>query len=93
MENACKSLVDGGVVIIDDYFHWCWPGVSEGVNAFQNTNKGCLKPFLIAWNKIFFAQAKYVKKYHDIIKEIFMPQDIQSKKFFDVETMIYDPHG
>lgn len=91
MENAFNCLVDGGVIIMDDYFHWCWPGVSEGVNAYMNKNVDGLKPFLIAWNKVFFAHPQHAQKYFDTIKEVFIPQDVRAKKFFGVDTLIYDP--
>lgn len=92
MDNASNCLVDGGVIVIDDYFHWCWPGVSEGVNAFMNKNQNVLKPFLIAWNKIFFTHAHHRQKYFDAFKELFDAKDMLIKKFFDVETVICDPH-
>lgn len=91
MENVCKCLVDGGVIIMDDYFSPGWPGVSEGVNAFMNNNVNVVKPFLITMNKIFFSQPEYAKQYHDAIKNFFPPQDVVTKKFFDVETLIYNP--
>lgn len=91
MENAFRSLVDGGVLIMDDYFHWCWPGVSEGVNRFMHKNVNGLKPFFIGMNKIFFAHPEYAKKYFDMIKNTILPQDLVLKKFFDVDTLIYDP--
>ncbi len=93
MENAFNCLADGGVIIIDDYFHTCWPGVSEGLNFFMNKNVNCLKPFLIAWNKIFFAQPAFAKKYFDLIKEFLIPNDVRIKKFFGVDTLIYDKQG
>ncbi|MFA6527565.1 MAG: class I SAM-dependent methyltransferase [Candidatus Babeliales bacterium] len=92
MENAYKCLVDGGVIMMDDYFHFCWPGVSEGVNAFMNKNTNCLKPFLIALNKVFFAQPDYAKKYFDKINAAAIP-NMRIKKFFNVETLIYDPQA
>ncbi len=91
MENAFKCLVDGGIVMMDDYFHSCWPGVSEGVNAFMNKNANCLKPFLIAWNKVFFTQPEHAATYKEVLEKLFIPNDVRRKKFFDVETLIYDP--
>lgn len=93
MENAYKCLVDGGVIVMDDYFHFCWPGVSEGVNTFMNRNDNCLKPFLIAFNKIFFARPDYAKKYFDMIQKFLVPGDIRIKKFFNVEILINDPQS
>jgi len=93
MKNAYAALADGGVIVTDDYFHWCWPGVSEGVNAFMHKNVNGLKPFFIGMNKIFFARPDYAKKYFDAIKEAVLPEDFVIKKFFNVDTLIYDPHN
>jgi hypothetical protein len=93
MENAFKCLVDGGIVMMDDYFHFCWPGVSEGVSVFMTKNVNCLKPFLIAWNKVFFTQPKYAEIYKAVLEKLFIPNDVRRKKFFDVETLIYDPQS
>ncbi len=91
MQNAFESLVDGGVIIMDDYFHWCWPGVSEGVNSFMLKNIDGVKPFLIAWNKIFFAHPTYAQHYFDMLRNIFIPNDLTIQKFYGVKTLIYDP--
>ncbi len=91
MENAFKCLVDGGIVIMDDYFHETWPGVSEGTNRFMLKNEGKLKPFFIGWNKIFFAKPDHVKEYYELIKSVIVPKDLNIKKFFGVDTLIYDP--
>lgn len=91
MQNAFDCLVDGGVIIMDDYFSPNWPGVSEGVNSFMQKNDGKVKPFFIAWNKIFFTQPEHAPKYLELIKKFIVPKDATYKKFFNVETLIYDP--
>lgn len=91
IKNAYECLVPGGVILIDDYFNSCWPGVSEGINAFMKENPNRLKPFFIGWNKIFFAQTEYANAYYETLKKLFAPKDLSIKKFFDVPTLIYDP--
>lgn len=90
MENAFECLAPGGIIIIDDYFKQTWPGVSEGVNAYMNNNVGSLKPFFIGWNKIFFTQPEYAQHYSDCIRAFLDSSDVRIKKFFDVETLVYD---
>lgn len=90
MENGAKCLVDGGVLIMDDYFNQTWPGVSEGVNRFMIKNEGMLKPFFIGWNKIFFAQPAYIEQYRTLMRTHFLDHDMTIKKYYDVETIIYD---
>lgn len=91
MLNAFNVLVDGGIIIIDDYFNICWPGVSEGVSRFMHNHKADLKPFFIGWNKIFFTQPAHAEEYKELIKKILIPRDTSCKKFFDEEVLIYDP--
>lgn len=55
LETVSNSLVDGGVIILDDYFNAAWPGVSEGTNRFFILgNKTGIIPFAIGGNKVFF---------------------------------------
>jgi len=56
---AAANLVEGGVVILDDYFNESWPGVSEGLNAFATTRGRKLIPFAIGGNKVFLTNSGY----------------------------------
>ena len=91
MNNAFQCLENGGVITIDDYFHPTWPGVSEGTNTFMQSNADALKPFLIAWDRVFFAHTAYAQQYFDYFKNVFIPKDVQTKMFFGVNVLIYDP--
>ncbi len=47
---AEKCLVDGGIIILDDYFNSFWPDVSVGANRCMDS----LIPFAISPNKVYF---------------------------------------
>ena len=57
--------MDGGIIILDDYFNENWPGVSEGLNKYMIERSNVrLKPFLIGGNKLFLTTSKeYCERY------------------------------
>lgn len=78
MAQAAEALVDGGVIILDDYFHEQWPGVSDGVRELFAEQPGIdLAPFAIGGNKVFFAQRAWAPKYRDHLAAL----DIESKGY------------
>ncbi|MGE5594877.1 MAG: class I SAM-dependent methyltransferase [Hyphomicrobiales bacterium] len=68
MLQAYRSLAGGGVIILDDYFHEQWPGVSDGVRElFAEQPDIDLAPFGIGGNKVFFAQKAWAPKYREYL--------------------------
>jgi hypothetical protein len=51
---AERSICDGGLVILDDYFNAPWPGVSEGTCAYMHEAGSRLLPVAITSNKFCF---------------------------------------
>ncbi len=87
LNNAKKTLTKGGIIMIDDYFNNCWPGVSEGVNKFLQ-KQDRIKPFFIGFNKILLSDKRYVKKYLFLIGDNVKPYK-KISKFFDTKVVIY----
>jgi hypothetical protein len=58
MTIAFGSLMDGGVVVLDDYFNHQWPAVSEGAMRFAMANEGNVFPFAIGGNKVLFTTSR-----------------------------------
>lgn len=58
MKLAEATLADGGIVIADDVFNEQWPGVAVGTLRYLEDGAK-LAPFLIGFNKVFFAQPDY----------------------------------
>jgi hypothetical protein len=54
LETAFGVLVQGGIVILDDYFNHGWPGVSEGALRFCFGNPSLCIPIAIGGNKVWF---------------------------------------
>ncbi|HMS59196.1 MAG TPA: class I SAM-dependent methyltransferase [Tepidiformaceae bacterium] len=64
MATSAVALSPGGVIIVDDYFHEQWRGVSDGVRTFFRTHpEADLVPFAIGGNKVFFCQRAFSKAY------------------------------
>lgn len=62
MKLAEATLADGGIVIADDVFNEHWPGVAVGTLRYLEDGAK-LAPFLIGFNKVFFAQPDYCEFY------------------------------
>jgi hypothetical protein len=62
MKLAEATLADGGIVIADDVFNQHWPGVAVGTLRYLE-NGAKLAPFLIGYNKVFFAQPDHCAFY------------------------------
>jgi len=62
MKLAEATLADGGIVIADDVFNEYWPGVASGTLRYLSDGAK-LTPFLIGFNKVFFAKAEYSEFY------------------------------
>ena len=82
--TACDPLVgmvldvQGGIVMVDDYFAEGWPGVSEGVHAFMlkqrptSRERGTatvptIVPFFVGFNKVLFAADELSGTYQDAL--------------------------
>lgn len=70
MRLAEASLAQGGVVIADDVFNPQWPGVAVGTLRYLD-HGGRLAPFIIAFNKVLFAEPEYCSKYRSAVEAAF----------------------
>jgi hypothetical protein len=57
-----EIISNEGVVIVDDFLHSCWLGVTEGVVEFLRT-KPTLVPFAFGKNKLYMCKLSYVEYY------------------------------
>jgi Methyltransferase domain len=67
MKLAEATLADGGIVIADDVFNEQWPGVAVGTLRYLEDGAK-LTPFLIGFNKVFFAQPDYCEFYRNEVQ-------------------------
>jgi hypothetical protein len=85
--NGVQALAKGGIVIIDDFFNYSWPGVSNGVSKFLLNNPD-IKPFFIGFNKVLLAHKEFAEEYSNHLKKYFRP--LREAIFFDVIVSIYE---
>ena len=77
LHTASGAICEGGVIMLDDYFHEAWPGVSEGTTRFFFSNKNPrIVPFAIGGNKVFFTTKDYADRYIDYL----LKYDIRTAK-------------
>ncbi len=71
LKLAEDTLVPGGVIVLDDFFHPGWPSVTEGLfNYFRDTHTD-LKAIAYGDNKLYLTQSAYVLS----IREFLLAQE------------------
>lgn len=73
MRVAEATLSEGGIVIADDIFNEQWPEVLIGTFAYL-AGGGRLVPFIIGFNKVFFALPEDVDHYRNAATTHFAPR-------------------
>lgn len=64
---ATKSIIDAGVIAIDDVFRPEWPEVSIAALGNKNFSKHDIIPFAIGFNKTYFCKAEYAEDYRNLL--------------------------
>ena len=71
MQTAQDCLINGGVILLDDYSNARWPGVCEGTNRFMAGAGARPVPFAITNSKAYFASdAESAKGYLDGLQKM-----------------------
>lgn len=55
LQLASKSIIEGGIIAVDDLFNEFWPGVMEGIYKFLTSNKEIV-PIAIGFNKLLLCK-------------------------------------
>lgn len=56
---AQELTLNGGLIIVDDFFHPDWPGVTEGVSRYFGMSNAKFAPLCIAGGKLFLTSISY----------------------------------
>jgi len=65
---AEKCMVDGGIVILDDFYNPDWPGVQEGFFEFMRRRPG-IAPFAYGNNKMFLCRPAHADTLREYIED------------------------
>ena len=65
---ASSFLVEGGVVIVDDFVNPGWPGVAQGVHEHLRSAETPLVPFLLTCNKLYLTTRSHASVYMSAVR-------------------------
>ncbi len=68
--TAQDSLVDEGVVILDDCFNEAWPDVASGVARYMAQPSREMVPFAVGGNKTLFCRPPFAAMYQDALRAL-----------------------
>lgn len=68
--TAQNSLVEEGVVILDDCFNEAWPDVVSGVARYMAQPAKELVPFAVGGNKTLFSRPQYAATYQEALRAL-----------------------
>ena len=74
LRTAQECLAPGGVIIVDDFMHPHWPGVTEAANIFLR-DAPAVAPFLYAHHKLYLVGVGYHAFFHASFTEALGAQD------------------
>ncbi len=89
LELAAACLAQGGVVLADDVFNRCYPGVSNGLHQFLAQQPGLI-PFCIGQNKVFLCASADADMYRTAIRESASLSLWGRMTYFGVEVEVVD---
>ncbi|PHR11431.1 MAG: hypothetical protein COA41_20175 [Sphingopyxis sp.] len=63
-------LAEKGVIILDDFFNWFWPGVAAGTMKYL-LEGGAFRPFALTNNKMYLCRAEFAGWYTERLRTSF----------------------
>ena len=80
LQLASKTLTDGGVIILDDFFSQDWPGVQEGFHHFMAQTHGKFAAVAVGDNKLFLCRKADHSNILEMFREAMRPYYISYKE-------------
>ena len=71
LKLAAASLVDGGIVVLDDHFNPYWPDVAAGLGRNIFVDQSPLRPFAITPGKVFLCHPDWSATWRDALVKAF----------------------
>lgn len=90
---ASRTIGEGGIVILDDFFNEAWPGVADGACRFMAGEGEPLAPILIAGNKFAFTSSPaWAQRYQEALLASSMRVEFKRSIVFEQPVIIRRPN-
>lgn len=70
---ASECVSGSGIIVVDDFFHPHWPGVTEGFYSVVSSRLSPFVPFFMTRKKVFCCSASVQVQYRKVVRE-YSPQ-------------------
>jgi hypothetical protein len=84
---ALQTMVDYGIIIVDDFMSSEWPSVSEAAILALKENPE-YSPFLLAHNKLYICRNKYLSFYSSIFDDDSVQQEYSRGYLIKTENLL-----
>jgi len=89
LKLAEQTLVAGGVVVVDDFMHPGWPGVTEAAHIYCSDKRSKLLPFAYGNNKLYLSHPSCIARMLELFKTTKAPTKQRREVIMWNEAMIW----
>jgi Methyltransferase domain len=89
LQLADATLIEPGVVVLDDFFNEMWPGVATGSAKYFLNPATKLHPFAITPNKLYLSSVQYHKFYRDHLQNTQRARFNKTVQMFGYDVDVY----
>jgi Methyltransferase domain len=90
IEKTERHLVEGGIMVLDDFLHSGFPGVNEAANRYLGDGRRRLAPFGLGHNKLLLTTPGFVHRYAETLRVALPSHLSKTVKFYSHNAVCLD---